>query len=81
MVSDNHPIKGVPLSNLIGDLVQADWLALEEPRLIFVVPSHAYADFKKQNYLTSEGKVCTTIPADRQRVKQYALKIDLESAA
>ncbi|KAK5796884.1 hypothetical protein F5H01DRAFT_401134 [Linnemannia elongata] len=53
----------------------------DEPRLIFVVPGHVYADFEKQDYLTSEGKVYRTVPADIQRVRQYVLKIDLESAA
>ncbi|KAK5796962.1 hypothetical protein F5H01DRAFT_326786 [Linnemannia elongata] len=81
-VSKNHPIKGLPLSKLIDNLIQARWiLPHDEPRLIFVVPGHVYADFEKQDYLTSEGKVYRTVPADIQRVRQYVLKIDLESAA
>ncbi|KAG0064396.1 hypothetical protein BGZ89_009123 [Linnemannia elongata] len=81
-VSKNHPIKGLPLSKLIDNFIQARWiLPHDEPRLIFVVPSHVYADFEKQDYLTSEGKVYRTVPADIQRVRQYVLKIDLESAA
>ncbi|KAG0044991.1 hypothetical protein BGZ89_005805, partial [Linnemannia elongata] len=88
-VSKNHPIKGPPLSKLIDSLIQArwipsldePWLPLEELRLIFVVPSHVYTDFKKQNYLTSLGNVYCTVPADILRVKQYVLKIDVESAA
>ncbi|KAK3811666.1 MAG: hypothetical protein J3R72DRAFT_69794 [Linnemannia gamsii] len=80
-VSDNHPIKGAPLSNLLKSLTQAGWDSSKELRLIFVVPGRVYADFKKQNYLTSEGTAYKTIPADIQRVTQYVLKIDLESAA
>ncbi|KAG0079876.1 hypothetical protein BGZ90_001411, partial [Linnemannia elongata] len=81
-VSKSHPIKGLPLSKLIDNLIQARWiLPHDEPRLIFVVPSHVYTDFEKQDYLTSEGKVYRTVPADIQRVRQYVLKIDLESAA
>ncbi|KAF9309116.1 hypothetical protein BGZ91_007525 [Linnemannia elongata] len=81
-VSKSHPVKGPPLSKLISSLFQARWISpLGELRLIFVVPSHVYADFEKQDYLTSEGKVYRTVPADIQRVRQYVLKIDLESAA
>ncbi|KAG0280680.1 hypothetical protein BGZ96_001467 [Linnemannia gamsii] len=88
-VSKNHPIKGPPLSKRIDSLIQArwipsldePWLPLEEVRLIFVVPSHVYTDFKKQKYLTSLGNVYCPVPADILRVKQYVLKIDVESAA
>ncbi|KAH7050407.1 hypothetical protein BKA57DRAFT_527951 [Linnemannia elongata] len=81
-VSKSHPVKGPPLSKFFSSLLQARLISpLGEPRLIFVVPSHVYADFEKQDYLTSEGKVYHTIPADIQRVRQYVLKIDLESAA
>ncbi|KAK5827649.1 hypothetical protein F5H01DRAFT_100823 [Linnemannia elongata] len=81
-VSKSHPVKGPPLSKLISSLLQARWISsLGEPRLIFVVPSHVYADFEKQDYLTSEGKVYRTVPTDIHRVRQYVLKIDLESAA
>ncbi|KAK5797017.1 hypothetical protein F5H01DRAFT_373560 [Linnemannia elongata] len=81
-VSKSHPVKGPPLSKLISSLLQARWISpLGELRLIFVVPSHVYTDFEKQDYLTSEGKVYRTVPADIQRVRQYVLKIDLESAA
>ncbi|KAG0363879.1 hypothetical protein BGX24_004832 [Mortierella sp. AD032] len=80
-VSDKHPIKGVPLSKLLENLTQAGWESSRERRLIFVVPGRVYADFKKQNYLTSEEKVYKTIPVEIQCVKQYVLKIDLESAA
>jgi hypothetical protein len=82
-VSKTHPIKGPPLSNLIKSLIDARWIAVpEEARLIFVVPTHVYSDFRRrQNYLTSAGKVYKRIPADIQPVRQYVLKIDLESAA
>ncbi|KAG0261607.1 hypothetical protein BGZ95_004194, partial [Linnemannia exigua] len=78
-VSKDHPIKGLPLLKLLDNLVQAHWNP-PEPRLIFVVPGHIYADFKKQNYLTSEGKVYKNVPADILHVNQYVLKVDLESA-
>ncbi|KAH7053022.1 hypothetical protein BKA57DRAFT_534145 [Linnemannia elongata] len=81
-VSRNLPIKGQPLSKLFDSLIQARWIPrLDELRLIFVVPSHVYADFEKQSYSTSDGKVYRTVPADILRVKQYVLKIDLELAA
>ncbi|KAF9279969.1 hypothetical protein BGZ88_012438 [Linnemannia elongata] len=80
-VSRNHPIKGPPLSKLLDSLIQASWTRPEDARLIFVVPSHIYANFEKQNYLTSDRKVYRTVPAEILRVKQYVLKIDLESAA
>jgi hypothetical protein len=81
-VSRNHPIKGQPLLKLFDSLIQARWIPrVDELRLIFVVPSQDYADFEKQNYLTSEGKVYKNVPADILRVKQYVLKVDLESAA
>ncbi|KAK3833207.1 MAG: hypothetical protein J3R72DRAFT_527227 [Linnemannia gamsii] len=79
-VSDKHPIKGVPLSKLLESLTQAGWGSSKERRLFFVVPGRVYADFKKQNYLTLEEKVYKTIPVEIQCVKQYVLKIDLESA-
>ncbi|KAK5796982.1 hypothetical protein F5H01DRAFT_401214 [Linnemannia elongata] len=76
------PSKDCRSQNLSTNLIQARWiLPHDEPRLIFVVPGHVYADFEKQDYLTSEGKVYRTVPADIQRVRQYVLKIDLESAA
>ncbi|KAK5796882.1 hypothetical protein F5H01DRAFT_327609 [Linnemannia elongata] len=61
-VSKSHPVKGPPLSKLISSLLQARWISpLGELRLIFVVPSHVYADFEKQDYLTSEGRF--TVPS------------------
>lgn len=82
-VSKPHPIKGPPLSKLINSLIQSRWItAPKQARLIFVVPTHVYSDFgRRQNYLTSAGKVYKNVPADIQPVKQYVLKIDLESAS
>ncbi|KAF9149432.1 hypothetical protein DFQ26_001964, partial [Actinomortierella ambigua] len=91
-VSQKHPIKGAPLSNLVESLVKCHWIpsadkaqAADEPRLIFVVPGDIYDSFKKQNYVTKEGTVYREMPVkvqvQLQRVKQYVLKIDLESAA
>ncbi|KAF9944005.1 hypothetical protein BGZ72_002940, partial [Mortierella alpina] len=88
-VSTDHAIKGPPLSKLISNLIETGWIPppdqprgpLHEPRLVFIVPSQIYDDFKKQDYLTSEGKVYRAMPAELLRVKQYVLKIDLEAAA
>ncbi|KFH63328.1 hypothetical protein MVEG_10738 [Podila verticillata NRRL 6337] len=61
---------------------QHHWIATpKEARLIFVVPSHVYADFRKQDYLTSAEKVYENVPADIKPVKQYVLKIDVKAAA
>ncbi|KAF9539022.1 hypothetical protein EC957_005851 [Mortierella hygrophila] len=79
-VSKTHPIKGLPLKNLIICLRKASWIPSDDPRLIFVVPSQVYADFKKQEYLNSDGKVYINVPQELQQLKQYALKIDMESA-
>ncbi|KAF9149790.1 hypothetical protein BG015_008385 [Linnemannia schmuckeri] len=79
-ISKNYLIKGPPLSKLIGSLIQARWIRpLDEPRLNYVVLSHVYADFEKQDYFISEGKIYRTVSADLLRVKQYVLKIDLQS--
>lgn len=81
-VSETHAIKGPPLSKLIESLIQHHWIATpKEARLIFVVPSHVYADFRKQDYLTSAKKVYENVPADIKPVKQYVLKIDVKAAA
>ncbi|KAF9542563.1 hypothetical protein EC957_001856 [Mortierella hygrophila] len=79
-VSENRPIKGLPLKNLITSLREASWIPPDDLRLIFVVPSCVYANFKKQNYLDSDGRVYVKVPQEFQHVKQYALKIDMESA-
>ncbi|KAG0051527.1 hypothetical protein BGZ83_003608 [Gryganskiella cystojenkinii] len=84
-VSETHTIKGPPFLELTASLTQHHWIDKpEEARLIFVVPSHAYDEFQKQNYLTSVGKVYErekNVPSNIWPVKQYVLKIDVESAA
>ncbi|KAI8599790.1 hypothetical protein EDD21DRAFT_151048 [Dissophora ornata] len=81
-VSKTHPIKGPPLLKLVESLVEHSWIAQpKEARLIFVVPGHVFADFRKQNYLTSAEKVYKKVPADIKSVKQYVLKIDVKAAA
>ncbi|KAK5796972.1 hypothetical protein F5H01DRAFT_418784 [Linnemannia elongata] len=80
-VSKSHPVKGHRSQSLSAVSFKHVDISSWRTRLIFVVPSHVYADFEKQDYLTSEGKVYRTVPADIQRVRQYVLKIDLESAA
>ncbi|KAG0237211.1 hypothetical protein BGW42_001478 [Actinomortierella wolfii] len=81
-VSKDHPIKGPPLSKLLDRLIEAQWISTsDEPWLIFVVPSEVYADFKIQHYVSSsDEKVYKRLPAELKRVRQYVLKIDLESA-
>lgn len=81
-LSTTHAIKGEPLSTLIKSLIQHRWIATpKEARLIFVVPSHVYAGFRKQKYLTSAGRGYKVVPADIKPVKQYVLKIDVNAAA
>ncbi|KAI8603153.1 hypothetical protein EDD21DRAFT_369903 [Dissophora ornata] len=81
-VSNTHAIKGIPFLKLVESLVEHSWITQpEEARLIFVVPSHVFADFQKQNYLTSDGKAHKNIPAGIKSVKQYVLKIDIKAAA
>ncbi|KAG0053356.1 hypothetical protein BGZ83_001250 [Gryganskiella cystojenkinii] len=83
-VSRNHPVQGPPLLKLIENLIQEgeDWIhSPEEARLIFVVPSNIYDDFPKQSYLKSDEKVYRAVPAKLKGVKQYALRIDLKTAA
>lgn len=73
-VSSQHPVKEPPFANHMANIIEEKgWVSKpEEARLIFVVPSNVYDDFKEQNYLLS---------ANVGPVKQYVLKIDLESAA
>ncbi|KAG0023839.1 hypothetical protein BGZ82_010627, partial [Podila clonocystis] len=81
-VSRTHSIKGLPFSKLINSLTEERWVASpKEIRIIFVVPSYIYGQFQEQKYLDAAGKVYPTVPAKIQRVKQYAVKIDLDSAA
>lgn len=80
-VSKEHPIKGQPFLKLLKSLKEASWAPPNEARLIFVVPSHVFDDFHTQDYLTSEGKVYRDVPGDIKVVKQYALKVDVKSAA
>ncbi|KAI1311275.1 hypothetical protein EDD11_003521 [Mortierella claussenii] len=81
-VSKTHPIKGPPFLKFLEGLVDHNWIAKpEEARLIFVVPSHVFADFQKQKYWTSGDKVYKTVPPFIKSVKQYVLKIDVKAAA
>ncbi|KAK5796968.1 hypothetical protein F5H01DRAFT_418781 [Linnemannia elongata] len=80
-VSKSHPIKGHRSQSLSAVSFKHGGYLLWRTSAYFCRPSHVYADFEKQDYLTSEGKVYRTVPADIQRVRQYVLKIDLESAA
>ncbi|KAG0195290.1 hypothetical protein BGX31_006456, partial [Mortierella sp. GBA43] len=82
-VSQEHPIKGPPFTKLLEKLVEKHWVSSPgEVQLIFVVPGHVYDSFQKQDYQTGDKeKVYKKVPKDIQQVKQYALKIDLVSAA
>ena len=79
-ISEHHPIKEHLLVKLFERLRDAGWINTAQSRLVFVVPSAAYDNFKKQNYTNSQRKVYTRLPAELQSLKQYALKIDLTSA-
>lgn len=82
-VSRQHPVNGPLFSRLMESIIkEKGWV--NQPanaRLIFVVPSNVYDDFKEQNYLSSEKEVYRRLPTNVGPVKQYALKIDLESGA
>jgi hypothetical protein len=79
--SKDHPIKGHLLLELFETLQKAGWNPIAESRLIFIVPSAVYDNFKKQSYNISEKKVYIRPPAELRALKQYALKIDLTLAA
>ncbi|KAG0245629.1 hypothetical protein BG011_002751, partial [Mortierella polycephala] len=84
-VSLNHPIKQAPLKELAENILGNEWEKGGKNGshlgLYFVVPNRIYADFKAQDYCTSAGVVSQKVPAIvQQRVRQYALKIDLDTA-
>src|SRR5262249_49881867 len=80
-VSSNHPVKQAPLKDIAESILGNNWNATnKELRLYFVVPSDIYDNFMAQNYLTTAGAVSQNIFAAVQRVKQYALKFDLDAA-
>ncbi|KAK5829403.1 hypothetical protein F5H01DRAFT_330146 [Linnemannia elongata] len=81
-VSQKHDIKGPPFSTLLDGLIRQNWIgSSDEALLIFVVPSEIYDGFRAQKYLTSAGNVYKRVPQQIQRVKQFVLKIDLNSAS
>ncbi|KAG0324733.1 hypothetical protein BG004_003375 [Podila humilis] len=84
-VSKTHPIEGHPLSELVNNIRDHHWIEQHvQPRLIFVVPEHTFHDFPLQNYHATTGKNYakeSLIPANIRSLKQYAMKIDLASAA
>ncbi|KAF9114556.1 hypothetical protein BGX30_006558, partial [Mortierella sp. GBA39] len=70
-----HPIKGPPLKKLIDNLKQTSWIPPpDDLRLIFVIPSHVYADYKKQSYWTSEystlNSIDQSVPMAHESLKQ-----------
>ncbi|KAG0076645.1 hypothetical protein BGZ90_008382 [Linnemannia elongata] len=75
-------IKGPTFSTFLDRLIRQNWISpSDEALLIFVVPSEIYDDFRAQKYLNSAGNVYETGPHQLQRVKQLALKIDLNPAS
>ncbi|KAF9147840.1 hypothetical protein BGX21_006175, partial [Mortierella sp. AD011] len=84
-VSSDHPIKQAPLKEIAESILGSKWekggKKGKHLGLYFVVPDRIYAKFKAQSYSTITGAASKNVPKIvQQRVKQYALKIDLKSA-
>lgn len=47
----------------------------------FVVPGSIYDDFKPQNFLNEKGGISGNVPSIVRDIKQYALKVDLNTGA
>ena len=74
-ISMDHPIKLIGLKKVYHKLSNTD-----EIDFYFVVPAQLYAGFKKQKYTTTDKNDARRMPLwIKNRVKQYALKIDLSS--
>ncbi|KAF9427355.1 hypothetical protein BGZ76_002369 [Entomortierella beljakovae] len=81
-VDHDHPIKGKPCENLIGDLVENGWIkSVEEIYFIFIVPKVSAETYKKQNFLKADKKTMKRVRKPLKDIRQYVLGIDLEAAA
>src|SRR5438094_955103 len=71
--SMNHPIMLIGLQKVYSKLAHSG-----EIFFYFVVPAQLYNSYKKQNFVTTNNVIAQRMPAwIKNRVKQYALKIDL----
>ncbi|CAI2188688.1 19541_t:CDS:2 [Funneliformis geosporum] len=71
----NHPIKIVGLQKISGKLASDG-----EIPFYFVVPSQLYDIYKKQNFATINNAIAKNVPPwISNRIKQYALRLDLSS--
>ena len=70
-VSTSHPLK--------KKSVQKQLESLGSPknfRVYFVVPTSIFAEFRRQNYLGSNGQVLKNVPPSLKNVEQWVLGID-----
>ncbi|KAF9993425.1 hypothetical protein BGZ65_011039 [Modicella reniformis] len=80
-VSLEHPIKQAPLKNIVEAILGEKPKKNAHVGLYFVVPNSIYDKFKVQSYSTLSGGTSEKVPdIIRRHVKQYALKVDLDSA-
>ncbi|KAF9160364.1 hypothetical protein BGX20_002544 [Mortierella sp. AD010] len=81
-ISSDHPIKQTPLKNIIEKINGGQRKKSSKPvKHYFVVPNKIYAGFKAQDYITDNNTISKAIPQIiKTHVKQYALKIDLDTA-
>ncbi|KAF9919233.1 hypothetical protein BGZ65_012276, partial [Modicella reniformis] len=78
-VSLDHPIKQEPLKNIV-EAIRGKSNDVHVG-LYFVVPNRIYDEFKVQSYSTAAGATSKIVPGIITRyVKQYALKVNLDSA-
>ncbi|KAI8351237.1 hypothetical protein B0O80DRAFT_456080 [Mortierella sp. GBAus27b] len=80
-VSGEHPIKQAPLKDIVTAILGDEPKGNARVGLYFVVPNRIYDEFKVQSYSTAAGTTSKKVPGIITRhVKQYALKVNLDSA-
>ncbi|RHZ53526.1 hypothetical protein Glove_441g117 [Diversispora epigaea] len=71
----NHPIKIIGLKRLYNKLAKTG-----EISFYFVVPAELYDYYQKQKFIVTNNSIARKMPGwIKNRIKQYALKIDLSS--
>ena len=71
-----HGIKQAELVRVIKNMPAYKSDPTTRFRLYFVVPEDKYADFKEQNYLTTNGTKATRLAPELNNVTQWVMKID-----
>ncbi|KAI8351411.1 hypothetical protein B0O80DRAFT_118020 [Mortierella sp. GBAus27b] len=80
-VSSEHPIKQAPLEKIVTAILGDEPNKNARVGLYFVVPNGIYDKFKVQSYSTAKETTSKKVPGIiTQHVKQYALKVNLDSA-